>query len=63
VQKYKFTVRPLPDGGFTIDFQVKILQKPKAEIKTTGFFSEKEKIRRTLKPKRGTVRTLNNKIE
>jgi hypothetical protein len=57
IQKYKFLVRPLPDGGYLIDFK---RQRPKdlrakkpKEVK--GFFSQKEKIRQTMKKQKGVL--------
>lgn len=57
IQKYKFWVKPLPDGGYMIEFK---RQRPKdlrnkkpKEVK--GFFSEQEKIRQTMKKQKGVL--------
>lgn len=64
-QKYKFTVRPLPDGTFIIEYKENV-KKQKIVIKiaenTEGYFSQKEKIRRTLKRKRIDNRNTNRNI-
>ena len=48
-QKYKFSVHPLPDGTFIIEYKRNIKRKaPQQKIpeNTKGYFSQKEKIRR-----------------
>ncbi len=55
VQKYKFSVRPLADGTFVIDYKEnKKTAKPRPQPprNAEGFFSQKEKIRRTMKKNR-----------
>jgi hypothetical protein len=63
-QKYKFTVRPLPDGTFIIEYKENVkkqTQVTKIAENTDGYFSQKEKIRRTLKQKRINNRNANKK--
>lgn len=53
-KKYKFIVRPLPDGTFIIEYKENIPRTkiPNKIISTPdGYFSQKEKIRRSIKKK------------
>lgn len=57
IQKYKFWVKPLPDGTYIIEYKrskPKNLreQKPK---ESKGYFSQKEKIRRSMKKQKGVL--------
>lgn len=57
VQKYKMWVKPLPNGMYLIEYKRQkpkniFSQKPK---ESKGYFSQKEKLRRTMKKQQGVM--------